>query len=408
MARLLHGKTPSAETIVKDQKELEQLSAQVTLAFAITEPVDLHDFDFMFLTLQDDPDNLLPVAPDTPEQLKALGRAMGDADDPARDSAVPAAYTYLGQFIDHDITLEVQDFPTPVGGDLTALLDPGMTPAELPTIRNAMRNFRTATLDLDNLYGLPAAHDPVHPDKMAIGLVSDLGSQPPPLSRPPGKTDDNDLPREPRSNDPAHDRAALIGDPRNDENTIVAQLHLAFLKAHNELVDEGRSRPEAQRVLRQHYQHIVVHDFLKRIVDPVLVDDIVANGNRWFNALSEPFFMPIEFALAAYRFGHSMVRKDYNFNANFNLSGQPGTFPASLELLFAFTALNGGFGAADTDTLPENWIVEWENLVGDGPQVSMARKIDTDISSIDGRALFNLPDTTGATLTPPDAARWSA
>ena len=102
-----------------------------------------------------------------------------------------------------------------------------------------------------------------------------------------------DLPREKRSTNPLRDRAALIGDPRNDENTIVAQLHLAFLKAHNALVDEGRTRAQARRVLRQHYQHIVVHDYLKRIVDPAIVNKIVDEGNQWFNALGEPFFMPL-------------------------------------------------------------------------------------------------------------------
>ena len=74
---------------------------------------------------------------------------------------------------------------------------------------------------------------------MKIGKVSDTGSTDLPLKKPKGKTKDNDLPRRGRSSDPLKDREALIGDPRNDENTIVAQLHLAFLKAHNALVDEG-------------------------------------------------------------------------------------------------------------------------------------------------------------------------
>jgi hypothetical protein len=98
------------------------------------------------------------------------------------------------------------------------------------------------------------------------------------------------LAREPRSDDIVHDRAALCGDPRNDENTIIAQLHLAFLKAHNALVDQGLGFAEARRMLRQHYQHLVIHDFLRRVADPAVVDDILAHGNRWYNTAAEPFF----------------------------------------------------------------------------------------------------------------------
>ena len=91
----------------------------------------------------------------------------------------------------------------------------------------------------------------------------------------------------------AHDRAARIGDPRNDENLIIAQLHLAFLKAHNRLVDQGRTFAQARRVLRQHHQHIVIQDFLKRIADPAIVDHrILQQGNQVYDALAEPFFRP--------------------------------------------------------------------------------------------------------------------
>ncbi|HSO53364.1 MAG TPA: peroxidase family protein, partial [Actinomycetes bacterium] len=110
--------------------------------------------------------------------------------------------------------------------------------------------------------------------------------------RPPGKGDDNDLFREGPSTDKQHDRAAVIGDPRNDENLIIAQLHLAFLKAHNRLVDLGRTFEEARRLLRQHYQQIVLHDFLKRIANPAIVDAVITDGNRFYDAMDEPFFLP--------------------------------------------------------------------------------------------------------------------
>jgi Animal haem peroxidase len=113
---------------------------------------------------------------------------------------------------------------------------------------------------------------------MLIGRVTSLQGTEAPSLRPTGKGDDNDLPREPRSPDFALDRAARIGDPRNDENLIIAQLHLAFLKAHNRLVDQGRTFAQARRLLRQHYQHIVIQDFLKRIADPAIIDRILQQG----------------------------------------------------------------------------------------------------------------------------------
>jgi nucleoid-associated protein YgaU len=402
MPRLGHGRVINEKDVGGAESDLAEVSANSPLAFALNPPVDVHRFDFLFPILQEDDANLLPQSADMPALLKRLGATMVDADEQGEDGPIPAAYTYFGQFVDHDITFEVQpaDLPESASGVMSKLLDPAMTPLQLAEVRNALRNFRTATLDLDSVYGRPAPRDPANGAKLRLGLVSGSGSTEPPFQRPPGKSDDNDLPREGRNvGNTLHDRAALIGDPRNDENTIISQLHVAFLKAHNALIDQGLAFEDARRVLRQHYQHIVIADFLKRIADPAIVDDVVTNGNRWFNAVGEPFFMPLEFAVAGYRFGHSMVRAAYNFNLNFKLD----SVPASLELLFTFSALSGELG--DFDTLPENWIIEWENIVGDDPDVMNARRIDTNLAAIGGRALFNLQTLDGQQETPPDAAR---
>ncbi|HET9873670.1 MAG TPA: LysM peptidoglycan-binding domain-containing protein [Propionibacteriaceae bacterium] len=404
MPRLAHGSVPSIDDVTEARNALADAAADIGLAFAMASPADLHDFDFMFPTLQNNPANLLPVSAETVRQLKRLGRTMADTDElsAGRDSTIPAAYTYFGQFVDHDITLETQT--TSVGTSVPQLIEATMAPQDLAQIRNQLRNLRSATLDLDNVYSAPAPADPANPAKMRIGRVSDTGSNEVPSRRPRGKGRDNDLPRRGRSNDPLRDREALIGDPRNDENTIVGQLHLAFLKAHNALIDEGRTRAQARRVLRQHYQHVVIHDYLKRIVDPAIVNKVLTDGNRWFNALAEPFFMPLEFSVAAFRFGHTMVRGAYDFNVNFNFSGKPGTFPADLGLLFTFGALSGQLG--DFDTLPENWIIEWENIL-DGAKGAggKARRFDTALASAGGTGLFALSSETGEPLTPPDAGR---
>ena len=405
MPRLAHGRIPQISDVAQAQEAVADASTQIPLAFAVTPPVDVHDFDFMFLGLQNNANNLLPVSAETVRQLKRLGRTMEDADDlgAAHDSPIPAIYTYFGQFIDHDITLEAQTGA--LGTSVGQLVAAEMKPQALAEVRE-LKNVRSATLDLDSLYGAPAPADPNNAAKMKIGRVSDTGSTDFPLKKPKGKTKDNDLPRQQRDdNDPLADRAALIGDPRNDENTIISQLQLAFLKAHNALVDEGRTRTQARRVLRQHYQHIVINDYLKRVADPAIVNKIIKDGNQWFNALGEPFFMPLEFAVAAFRFGHTMVRGLYDFNLNFNTSGQDGTFPADVNLLFTFTALSGNLG--DFDTLPHNWIIEWERIVdGATGQAGKARKFDTALASVGGSNLFALTSETGDPATPPpDAPR---
>jgi len=397
MARIPHGAVITIDAFQDARDDIAARSAAIPLAFATARPADVQDFDFLFPELQRDPNNLLPVARRTRDNLVRLGQSMRDPGgrDPRGYSVIPAAYTYLGQFIDHDITLET------VSATLPELLNPNLRPLPLPEIKRKIRNVRTATLDLDSVYGLPAPRAGI---KMEVGKVTPLGGTAKPLLRPPGKDDFHDLKREPRSPDLEHDRAALIGDPRNDENLIVAQLHLAFLRAHNKLAERPYATfKDARMHLRQHYQHIVLHDFLKRVADPQIVNQTIKQ-NYVYDALAEPFFLPLEFSVAAYRFGHTMVRADYDHNLNFNNSGQPGTIPATLGLLFTFTALSGGLSPdptiTGTDTLPDNWIIEWENFVDVGLPFNVARQLDTKLVE----PLFELRDLLG-NIVPGDGAR---
>jgi Animal haem peroxidase/LysM domain len=407
MPRIPHGMSITTDADAIAAGELAPGLGAVDAATAALAPTDFKDFDYMFPTLQTDPGSLLPDDK-TPEKLKKLAATLADDRDEEGNSGTPAAYTYFGQFVDHDITFEERSgLPGTHPGEL---LSDDLLPLSLATVHNTIRNTRTANLDLDSVYGGLAGQPPVPRDladsnKLKVGAVTSVGSGPG-SDRPPGKGEDNDLPRQPRNAaDPINDRAALTGDPRNDENTILAQLSVAFLKAHNGLVDAGHSFDQARRILRQHYQHIVIHDYLRRIADPSIVDNIIANGNRWYNAMAEPFFLPLEFSVAAYRFGHTMVRASYDFNLNFNAAGDAPGGSASLERLFTFTAFNGEM--AGTNSLPEHWIIEWENIIGDavGPG-GRARKIDTRISAKKGAAfvaLFNLKDVKGQLL--PDLAR---
>src|SRR5918995_3931017 len=375
MPRLSHGGVLTLEEFQKARDAMAESSAQTPLGFAVmARAVDTRDFGFLFGNLQEDADNLLPERRQTRDALVRLGRAMQAGG--GGDSAIPAAYTYFGQFLDHDITLELES------ATLSDLIDPNLTPLGRAEIREKIRNARTATLDLDSVYGGPAPRDG---EKMVIGKVDESSG-----GRPPGKDDNNDLPRRGRRpGEPELDREARIGDPRNDENLIVAQLHVAFLRAHNRLVNQGEDFVGARRLLRQHYQHIVLQDFLKKIADPQVVDETIGE-NRVYTPAEDRLFMPLEFSVAAYRLGHSMVRASYDFNVNFP--------DATFDLLFTFTAMGGQLGG--DDTLPERWIIEWENFVDAGRPFARTRSIDTRLVE----PLFELPDLQGRPL-PEDRGR---
>ena len=233
----------------------------------------------------------LPAHEPAEQDLITLGMAGGRLDEGSSDArpdseTIPAGFTFLGQFIDHDITFD----PT---SDFDRQNDP-----------TALRNFRTPLLELDSVYGAGPGANPYlydqqnDPDKLLIG------------------SDDNpnDLPRNSQG-------VALIGDPRNDENLIISQLHLAFLKFHNALVDLLRGRHpapknifnEAQRLVRWHYQWMIVHRFLPLIVGRHLVEEILRDGLSYYRPGLVPF-IPVEFSVAAYRFGHSQVRAVYKIN----------------------------------------------------------------------------------------------
>ena len=178
---------------------------------------------------------------------------------------------------------------------------------------------------------------------------------------------------------------AAIGDPRNDENLLVAQTHLAFIKFHNKVVDrivsEGATGnddavfTEARRIVTWHFQWIVLNDFLNRVADMTDVQDVRTAGRKLFlyeqtGKYGQPF-MPIEFSAGAYRLGHSMVREAYSYNRAF--------FDIDFSFLFQFTGKSGGIvgdlsgvaGLAQTlhldlgfvvPGLPGDWCIDWNRF----------------------------------------------
>ncbi|SEQ92826.1 peroxidase family protein [Microlunatus flavus] len=172
--------------------------------------------------------------------------------------------------------------------------------------------------------------------------------------------------------------AAYLGDPRNDENLVVAQLHTVFLRLHNAFRDQGKTFAQAQKLCRWHYQWLIVHDFLPRIVGPDLVQRLVVAKDGVLTAdaafykprnLSKPY-IPVEYSVAAYRYGHSMIRAEYEV--------QDGhTVP--------IFGRDGDEDLRGNRPIPENLWIDW-NYFFDIPGVeppddrNMARKIDTQIS----------------------------
>ena len=276
--------------------------------------------------------------------LHVLGSAgglcdCGDVDDSAESLADTAAgWPIFGQFVAHDIT-----------ADRSTL--------RVHTNTAELHNARSPKLNLESLYGDgPTGHPFLYkrddPAKFLIGL------------------DGTDIQRNAEG-------TAIIGDPRNDSHMLISQLHLAVLRAHNAFVDDARRTgvpegcvfDEAARQLRWHYQWIVLHEFLPALVGPALADQVLKEGPRCYRP-GRDAFIPLEFADAAYRYGHSQIRHRYHLNL------QSNPVPLFPDLL--------GFRA-----VPREHAVDWK-LFFDAPGAESAQRA----KKMDGKlvkALIELP-----------------
>lgn len=304
----------------------------------------------------------LPGARFAEDDLKALAAEMTADEEPAQEAGpdpeenpgIPAAYTYLGQFVDHDLTFD----------PISQLRQRLTTKSQL----QALVDFRTPRFDLDNLYGHGPDDQPYMYRDDGIHLLPGARMQGSPFD--PGAVQ---LPRGPNGR-------ALIGDPRNDENRIVAQLHAIFLRFHNRMVDYlGKKQPvsfdDARKQVRWHYQWLLVHDFLPTILPKEIYASVFPGSwpSPAVPVLRENnlALMPVEFSVAAYRFGHSMVRPRYKLNEAIERPIFTG-IPGDRDDL-------GGFRP-----IPSNWAIDWQHFIdlGDGagtvtPQLSY--KIDSSL-----------------------------
>ena len=419
----------------------EKLGVRLEKALPLGTP-----FDYLLPELKSKADAHLPGDPaKVAADLKALGAAMTDDAPPAQadpavevNSTIPAVYTYWGQFIDHDMTANTdRDSAT---SDITRT---PLTPVAPDDVTESLRNLRRPTFDLDSLYGNGPGLDAHahHPDpgpadkgfydgiRMRVGANADTPGIPG-VKIPPANDLSRDLPRigplldqgviteddipDSVKTDVNKRTRAFIGDLRNDENLIVSQFHLAFLRFHNNVVAAIEADPgaygavaqgssdaqrfaAAQRLVRFHYQWLVVHDYLKTVTLPGTVDKVLVGGPRFYEPLAGgELFAPIEYSVAAFRFGHTMVRAGYDHNRNFGRAVPPaGSVQpfASFEDLFRFTGNGHAIDPNDITkstpnpfrglpTLPFNWIIEWDRMSSkvDANEGHFARKIDTHLA----------------------------
>lgn len=352
LASLLTSYTeqPIAAEVLSDPNSMPEATAgeQATTAEDVSGRNNLHVIKPTHPRFPDDVfsrmvPGLLPFAPPTDEtrqQVQKLGVKDGIIDakdnltDPVQSITNPAVFsphnpdnpnmtagvTFFGQFLDHDLTLALK------------------APLREKTQPRRTTNFRTAEFDLDSMYG-------DGPDRSPELYETGSGDIKFRVEAIPGSERVSrkgavrfDLPRDANNN-------AIIADSRNDENLIISQFHLAMLKFHNAVVDRLRADPaqttrspkerfrEARRQVQWHYQWIILNEFLPLTIGQDRVDDILKNGPRFYRVLDrtqdqifrssrrEPL-IPVEFAVAAYRFGHSQIRPSYRVNFGPD-NGQP-------------------------------------------------------------------------------------
>jgi hypothetical protein len=301
---------------------------------------------------------------------KKLANAM--VAESGRASQIPAGFTYLGQFIDHDLTFD----------KTTVMLGTHVPPSEL-------LQARSPSLDLDSLYGAgpqdPESAKFYEADGLHLKMGKTVAAEGIPAKQ------GFDLPRGAGSSAAAK-RKAIIPEPRNDENLAVAQTHLALIRFHNRVVDTlpAADSPaarfaKARELVTKHYQWMIRTDYLPRICAGGVVNDVFTHGRKAFEvgapATTVPT-MPIEFSVAAFRLGHSMIRRAYNWNKIFDDGA------GTLDFLFTFSATSGNLSGEPR--LPSSWIADFRrlydfteanrpNLVVPASKFNRAMRIDTRI-----------------------------
>ena len=318
------------------------------------------------------PQRLCDPIEDTATLRAIIGPPLGTGaspfvdDNTGPDGAQPAGYTFLGQFIDHDVTRTTTALSALGALDRAVQSDPsvqtrlaaaGITPGLLhravvdAAAPGSALSANTGKLDLDSVYGVPdfatlagigapwfeqqngaytgrfAMREVAAPSSGAAGVI----------------IDGFDYERSSAG-------AAEIPDPRNSEHKMLSQLQNLFELAHNDCMDHGlagAAAPSQQQIggafddchkkVLWTYETIVATDFLPRISAEATLERVAPGALHAYVRGTTPTSMlpapsgvhtflygctpgvgdnaviriPHEFAVAAFRLGHSLVRDDY-------------------------------------------------------------------------------------------------
>jgi hypothetical protein len=271
---------------------------------------------------------------------------------------IPAAFTFVGQFIDHDLTMNAVNLFEPQTGDI--------------------RDTASPLIDLDSAYGprtlLTSPSKDIYNHDGSFKLADRGGYF--------------DLTRDKVGN-------AYISDKRNDENQLVLQVHLLVMRLHNKLIKAGRSFKDAYLETLFNWQSVVLTDYLPRLIQPqtltfllaeIAKPDFGAFKHKPCRDLATGQFhvsMPHEFAIG-FRFGHSQLRFAYQMNP---ASGFVRLFDNSLTSSDAhnnvFSDLRG------SQELVAAHVIDWPTFLG-GANPIKSNRIDGKVTSV----AFDLPEST--------------
>ena len=340
-----------------------------------------------------------PVDPSSPDSLRRLRELMARAarrlergfDWPEalpgaterRDNpAIPSGYTYLLQFVAHD------------------LVQSALSLAVTEDNKAALVNHRLSPMRLDTVYGggpdvCPFAYAKNADDaalpraRLRLGRIKTNGTgstAPPPrdIARA-GRAEEPTLPavKDIASAPMAGLSEPLIPDPRNDDHAIISQLTTLFHLLHNGLLaklgdEDAKSGPAATAARYHHflgaravattvYRNIVREDLLKRLLHPDVYQLHTGSNpptlDRWDDRV------PLEFSHGAFRCGHAMVRPEYRINSDNGRLTSEALRQTSLR------------GPANMP-LDERWIVRWSHFFElEGSQPNLSRRIGPDYTA---------------------------
>ncbi len=280
---------------------------------ALLSPVELNTLATLMLPGLPQTNSSHTAPDEAPQPSVSFAPAVEDEEEHAEDDAdpafleepdytpdntnslpIPAGYTYICQFIAHDI---IADSHFHIGGRHTSAL-----------------------LNLDSMYGNDGSGDPIRSIE-AHYFDSESGrflTQTHDVHRVPPGTIEN-----------APWATAWMPEQRNDENAIVLQLHSLFQSLHNAFISAlpATQTNIAERIITARrytvavFHHVVINDLLPKLV--------LADCHEYFFNKLGPFYydtsrpyteVPAEFKLASFRFGHSMLRPRYHLKTEHSQS----------------------------------------------------------------------------------------